>query len=110
MANDVFRFYANDPEFIFSYLRTHWRRAVVRWDGRKVGASNIWLMMIVLDQDVASAAFRSWLGKNGTAGDLVIRKWPSPPIMTVSNTVIVRRRWRIFNWLRPRTLRTGGLP
>jgi hypothetical protein len=110
MANDIFRFYAEDPEFVFSYLRNHWRDAVVRWDGRKVGASNIWLMVVVLDQSAAVTAFRRWLSEHGTTGDLLIRKWPFPPIMTVPNTIVVRRRWRILNWPRLRALRTGGQP
>jgi len=105
MTDGIFRFYADDPEFVFGHLRKHSRKAIVRWDGRKVGASNIWLMVIVLDQSVAAAAFRRWLGKYGTAGDLVIRMRSSPAI-TVPNTIIVRRRWRIFDWLRS-ALRTG---
>ena len=109
MANDIFRFYADDPEFIFAYLREHWRKAVVRWDSRKVGASDIWLTVIVLDQATAAADFRSWLGKHGKAGDLVIRKWPFRTIMAVPNTVIVRKRWRILSWLRLRALRIGSL-
>jgi hypothetical protein len=110
MANEIFRFYADNPEFVFSYLRKNWRKAVVRWDGRKVGASDIWLMVIVLDESAAAAAFREWLGRYGTAGDLAIRKWPFRPIMTVHNTIVVRRRWRFSNWLRLRTLPTGSLP
>lgn len=109
MANDVFRFYADEPEFVFSYLRNHWRNAVVRWDGRKVGASNMWLMVVVLDQSAAVAAFRSWLSEHGTIGDPLIRKWPFPRIMTVSNTIVVKRRRRILSWHPLRALRTGGL-
>jgi hypothetical protein len=110
MANRVFRFYADNPEFVFDYLREHWRRAVVRWDSRKVGASDIWLMVIVLDQRDAVAAFQGWLNGHGTAGDLVIRKWPFRRIMTVPNTILVRKRRRIARWLLPRALRTRSLP
>ena len=110
MANKVFRFYAHNPEFVFDYLREHWRGAVVRWDGRKIGVSSIWLMVIVLDRSDAAAAFQGWLKEHGKAGDLVIRKWLFRPIMTVPNAILVRKRRRIAGWLRPRALPTGSLP
>jgi hypothetical protein len=109
MANKVFRFHADNPEFVFDYLRKHWREAVVRWDGRKVGASNIWLMVIVLDQRDAVAAFQGWLNDHGAAGDLVIRKWPFRR-MTIPNTILVRKRRRIRDWLLPHVLRTRSVP
>ncbi|MBN9222915.1 MAG: hypothetical protein J0I79_33710 [Mesorhizobium sp.] len=110
MANEIFRFYADDPDFVFSYLRKNWREVVLRWDGRKVGSSNIWLMVIALDESAAAAAFQEWLGRYGTAGDLVIRNWPFRPIMTVPNTIVIRRRWRFSNWLQHRAQPTGILP
>ncbi|TGP52871.1 hypothetical protein EN873_16610 [bacterium M00.F.Ca.ET.230.01.1.1] len=110
MANNVFRFYTDDPEFVFDHLCKRWREAVLRWDGRRVGASNIWLMVIVLDGSDAVTAFQSWLREHGKVGDLVIRKWLFGRIMTVPNTILVRKRRRILGWLRPRASLAGSLP
>ncbi|MFD1986759.1 hypothetical protein ACFSOZ_30460 [Mesorhizobium newzealandense] len=114
MANDVFRFYSDDPELVFGYLRKDWRDAIVRWDGRKVGTSKIWLMIIVLDQANAAAAFRNWLNKYGTSGDLHVARRPLSP-MVVAGTIVVRRHvfvWRrIIGWLRLRAaMGSGKLP
>ncbi|MDH6234741.1 hypothetical protein M2281_005361 [Mesorhizobium soli] len=90
MTSEIFRFYADDPEFVFDFLRKNWRDAVVRWDGRKVGASNVWLMVIVLDNAPASGAFQSWLDENGTVGDLSLGLSGEP--MYIRDCLLVTKR------------------
>jgi hypothetical protein len=90
MTSAIFRFYADDLEFVFDFLRQSWRHAVVRWDGRKVGASNVWLMVIVLDNAAASGAFQSWLDENGTVSDLCLGLSGEP--MYIRDCLLVTKR------------------
>jgi len=77
MANRVFRFHATSPEAVFDPIRRKWRSAVVRWDARKLGPYDMWLMLIVLDDRQAANWFDDWLQRYGQSGRLVLSGKPN---------------------------------
>jgi hypothetical protein len=98
MANQVFRFYATSPEAVFDPIRRKWRSAVVRWDARKLGPYDMWLIVIVLDDRQAANWFDAWLHRHGRSRRLVLRGKPDREIV-VEETIVVRRRLPFWRWL-----------
>jgi hypothetical protein len=104
MANHVFRFYATSPEAVFDPIRRKWRSAFIRWDARKLGPYDMWLMVIVLDDRQAANWLDDWLQRYGRSGRLVLSGKPNREIV-VEETIVVRRRLPFWRWL-ARSLRT----
>ena len=98
MANHVFRFYATSPEAVFDPIRRRWRSAVVRWDARKIGPYDMWLMVIVLDEQSAAEWLSAWLARYGRLETLSPSGRQSRPIV-VDDTIVVRMRLPIWRWL-----------
>lgn len=98
MANHTFRFYATSPEAVFDPIRRKWRSAVVRWDARKVGPYDMWLVVIVLDDRKAADWFGGWLKRHGRSGELVLAGRQSQPLV-VEDTIVVRIRLPIWRRL-----------
>lgn len=104
MANHVFRFYATSPEAVIDPIRRKWRSAVVRWDARKLGPHDMWLMVIVLDDRHAANWLDDWLLRYGRSRRLVLSGKSNREIV-VDETIVVRRRLPVWRRL-ARSLRT----
>ena len=72
MANVTFAFYTDRPERTFAALRELAGDSLVRLDGKKIGPSDWYAAILVVDDAVSAKAAETWLGTHGVRGDLTI--------------------------------------
>lgn len=77
MGNRVFRFYSTAPEGLFALVGERWGNGLVRRDGWKIGASPVFYVAVVFDNDDTAEDFSIWLAVNVKLSD--IRKFIRRP-------------------------------